>query len=83
MSGLAKEQFDLSYESVYPYYYLVPYVHEVTRKRLISFESKTHSLLTLAICRHGLDLCMMDFTSDKCITTLQLDNRTGKNLFGY
>ena len=64
--GLSKEQFYLLYECIEPYLHAVPYANEITSKRSISFDSKTQLLLTLVICRHGLDLGMAAFIAGKC-----------------
>lgn len=65
-------KFDLLFQCVQAYLLYVPYKNDVTSKQLISFESKTQLLLTLVICRHGLDLAMMAFISDKCASTIQI-----------
>ena len=67
--GLSKEQFYLLYECVEPYLHAVPYANEVTSKRSLSFDSKTQLLITLVICRHGLDLGMAAFIAGKCCTS--------------
>ena len=67
LCGIDIEKFDLIFNCIQPYTHLIPYPDN---RKVTKFSLETQLLVTLTICRHGIDQKLMAFMLNSSPTTV-------------
>uniref|UniRef100_A0A7M5UNU7 Transposase Helix-turn-helix domain-containing protein n=1 Tax=Clytia hemisphaerica TaxID=252671 RepID=A0A7M5UNU7_9CNID len=70
LCGIDLEKFNLIFDCIQPYTHLIPYPDN---RKVTKFSLETQLLVTLTICRHGMDQKLMAFILNSSPSTLSSD----------